>query len=568
MPSSSSSSSIHKPSESQSRSQSSRHSNSPSLANSHQISAATSTASNNNLTPTLPILISYLLASKRSLSSINLVQRATSILSEARFSIQSTTALLAQSIYLRQTLRSQVRILQALQVELEATAGHTHDEVRGLVRDLDEVDGRLEQAIGRLRGTRHEDVFTPRLPPVASGRIRRDDNGADKRNLDHDSTQASVGEEVPKETLHDFIDDQPVIDIRDGIKASLDDVERAKMDMEACSEALGREVETIEESIANTIPPKKGADHDTATNIDNSNLLTASGLRHLLQDLESHAHEMAGSLEDLVKHFDLCVTAIKHTEGYSGYIDNNTITSPDDNEAKHVLQDVADPHEIQDGLNLDLPPGLSSHQPEPQDKSPLSASEYSSLLTILATDNQDLDSIVTDLSDRNASMESTLDRILSWQAHTQRQSHNLSSAFDILESLGTRLPGYLREATRYATCWAEERVRIEDSMLGLQELTQVYERFSHAYDGLIVEAARRQNVEAQMGRIVEQARRQLGELYGQDMAERQGFLDKWRESLPSDVWSGLGEGPIRWDVVRLGGGAAGIGGGFQGGWGW
>ena len=80
----------------------------------------------------------------------------------------------------------------------------------------------------------------------------------------------------------------------------------------------------------------------------------------------------------------------------------------------------------------------------------------------------------------------------------------------------------------------------------------MYENFLTAYDGMIVEAARRRAVRKRMEKIAQEAQSQLDQLYEDDMNEREHFRAEQGEHLPSDIWHGLHVLPAQFGFQTLG----------------
>ena len=88
-------------------------------------------------------------------------------------------------------------------------------------------------------------------------------------------------------------------------------------------------------------------------------------------------------------------------------------------------------------------------------------------------------------------------------------------------------------------------------MTGLEELREVYEDFLGAYDGLIVEVARRRAVKNQMEKVVREAHAKLEKLYQDDAEERETFRAEKGDFLPSDIWPGLANPPPKFAMSRV-----------------
>ncbi|EXJ54519.1 hypothetical protein A1O7_09859 [Cladophialophora yegresii CBS 114405] len=436
------------------------------------------------------VLVSYLVASKRSLGSIHLVHRATTILSEARVSIESTTALLAKATYLRRSLTSQLKVLRGVQFELETAAQGIQLEFQAVIRELDETGARLLQCIDLLKQTKIEHAFK-----VATEGERQDVAG--------------------KDTLHDFVDDNGVETIKQAMEVAIDNVQNAQQEMNDSIQTLEVDLQSINE-VLNSRGDLSGTESEVQQPLNIAGTLTL---------LENHAHEMARGLESLVKHFDLCVTAIKHTEG-----------------GGEAVFQTMNAEEV-DAVGL----GMDELQAPAQ---PMNDEERIEMLQVLENDAQEVDEVVMELQDRNAEMETQLDKIHRWQERQENVYADVATAFKLLDKISGRLSGYVAETARHAMRWNEEKAKIEDGIGGMEELCEYYAHFLHAYDGLIVEVARRRTVKKQMERIVAEAHAQLEQMYESDRRLRLEFKTDHGEYLPSDIWCGVNTLPARYVITR------------------
>jgi autophagy-related protein 17 len=155
-----------------------------------------------------------------------------------------------------------------------------------------------------------------------------------------------------------------------------------------------------------------------------------------------------------------------------------------------------------------------------------------------------------EIQDRSAEMEAQLDQILVWKDKKEGRYEDFLGAFKLLEQVNARLPSYVSQSSAYSTKWSEERLKIEEGMTGLEDLRAVYENFLAAYDGLIVEVARRKAVKTQMEKVVREAQAKLEKLYEDDAADRDAFRIDQGDYLPSDIWPGLANPPPRYIISR------------------
>lgn len=440
-------------------------------------------------------LISYLVAAKRSLSSIHLVHRATTILSEARSAVEGTTGLIARTAYLRRSLASQLKILRGVQFELEGAAHGIRLEFQSVIKELDATEKKVAQCIGLLKATKVEDGF--------------------KRGTN--TSPAETTEQCPsgeKDSLYDFVDDRPVEELKDAMKAAIDNVQSAQQEIGQSIQTLEEDLQSINEVLSNKMETS-GTESE----------LQQPHVPGLLTLLESDAREMADSLQSLVKHFDLCVTAIKHTEGGDAAVAQTVQTN-------------------------DLPEGVGPEAFEAPAQ-PMTEEERVEMLHVLENDAAEVDDVVIEMQDRGADMEAQLDKILLWRERSEAFYNDVQTAFNLLEKVGGRLSSYVAETARQSARWAEERVKIEDGIAGMEDLCETYANFLHAYDGLIVEVARRRAVKKQMERVVQEAHARLDQLYEEDLAEREVFRTEKGDFLPGDIWPGVTSLPPRYSFSRL-----------------
>ena len=444
---------------------------------------------------TIETLISYLVAAKRSLSSIHNVHRANAIISEAKATVESTAALIARTTYLRRSLLSQLKILRGIQFELEGSAHSIKVGFDHVIKELDSAAGRLAQSVGILQQTRIEDAF--KMPGTGTASGEKPTDG--------------------KDTLHDFIEEQPVDTLKASMKEVIDSVQNDQHEMAKSIRILEDDLQAINELLGD----KQAALSATDSEIRQPNL------SKILRTLEDHAHEMAAGLESLVKHFDRCVAAIKHTEGAGDAVIRTM-------EEGNLPEDVADE-------NLGGP------------AQPMNEEERMGMFRVLEEDADMVDEEAMEIQDRNASMETQLDKVMVWRERSEVSHNDVAEAFRMLDAIGSGLSNHVAESARYSTRWAEDKAKIEDGIAGMEELCETYDSFLNAYDRLIVEAARRRSTKKQMERIVEEAHSKLEQLYDNDLSERELFRTEQGDFLPSDIWHGLHSLPPRFGFGRVDG---------------
>jgi autophagy-related protein 17 len=442
-------------------------------------------------------LIAHLLASKRSLTSIHHVHRATTILSRARSDLEATTILAARTTFLRRSLASQLKILRGVQFELEEIVHSSQAELSLMLKELDAAGKRLEETVHRLKDTKIEAGF------------RDADLAASGRSGD----QATI---ETKETLHDFVDAGPVEELKDHLKTSIDEVQQAKAEMDQSLQDFEEDLQAVNDALRGKI----------VNSPSSSSSFKPPNIPAILWTLENNAKEMATSLESLVQHFDLCVTAIHHA-GEGGV-------------------------EVAKNLEISkLPEGVSVEGLKSPTHS-IGEDEKREMMDVLHNDAAEVEDVVVEIQDRISQMEADLELIELWKEMKEGDNEEVMTCFQLLEQVGDRLPGYIKQSQAFVTRWSEERLKIEEGMGGLGDLKDVYRNFLGAYDGLIVEVARRKAVRNQMEKIMRDAQSRLRQLYDEDVEEREAFRLDQGEYLPMDIWSGLSDPPPMYAFSRIG----------------
>jgi autophagy-related protein 17 len=340
-------------------------------------------------------------------------------------------------------------------------------------------------------------------------------------------------------TLHDFVDGQGVDNLKSSIRNSIDQVQEAQKDFSYSISCFDSDLLAVEKAIASI----------TISSPSSSDVLE-SPIPSRLRSLESHAKEMAILLQSLGRHFDLCVTAIKHTDG--GGAAARSITG-------------------------DLPKGMdvmdrgSSGDDDGAPPEPITAEERENMLDVLSKDSAEVEDVVIEIRDRLAEMEVQFDPVSSHVSYLSGAHDDAIAAFQLLEEIGTRLPVYVSNSREYLVRWEDEKARIESRMEDLDGLREFYEGFLKAYDGLIIEVGRRRGVQVRMEAIAQEAMTRLEQLHDgtisfpvrdkslltrlsvtiEDAAEREAFRLDQGDFLPSDIWPSLSNPPPRYDVVPI-----------------
>ncbi|MCJ1364949.1 autophagy protein 17 [Acarospora aff. strigata] len=429
----------------------------------------------------LETLVSYLLASKRSLSSIDHVWRANEIVTSARTALEDIVLLRARTGFIQRGIDDQIKLLRTVRAGVMSVAREGQTEFKIVLKDLDDSEARLQQTLKQLRSTVVEAAFRP-------------------------------AEEEPKSLL-DFVDEQGVQAVMTSLKESIDAISDAHRELETSNDAFDEDLKAVKKGLRAEAGPDSSQEDFNAP------------IPSLLHSLESHAKEVAELLESLVRHNELCVTAVKHTEGGGAAVEELT----------HDLPRGLDIGKSNDGLTLQ----------------PVSHEEYQEMMVVLEKDANEVDEVVMEIRDRVTEMESHYEQIIAYNNKLNSGFDGTKVAFHLLEKVGSSLPGYIAHSRDFVTQLDQERSKINDRKAELEGLGDFYQGFLRAYDELIVEVGRRRAVQLKIERVVQDAVTKTKRLYEEDMAEREAFRQHQGDFLPSDIWPGLLNSPIEYDILPV-----------------
>ncbi len=265
---------------------------------------------------------------------------------------------------------------------------------------------------------------------------------------------------------------------------------------------------------------------------------------------------MAMLLTSLTTHFDLCVTAVRTTEGGAALA---RIKAAEVTQSQSGGEDVSISGVIAE---------QESHTPG---LVPASAEEREQMLSVVEQDAAEVGYVVQELDERLQSMEGDFGR-LDGQAARARLTHAAAlAAFRALEDVGSRLRGYVAAEAEFRQRWAAERATVREGMVAMDGLRAFYESYASSYDGLILEAERRRALEDKVLSIWRKARESVDRIAEVDRREREAFRHEVGDFLPTDLWPAMDDAMCRWEIIpvrdptgRGGRGGGGGGGGRDG----
>lgn len=309
------------------------------------------------------------------------------------------------------------------------------------MQELDAADARTKETIQALKDTKVEAAIRP--------------------------------DDEPSKVLHDFVDEQSVDGLTNIFRKCIDNTSEAQGTFATSNANFDSDLKTIRELI-HVISPRE----------------EPAGLSHIVstfRSLEAHATDMAQLLESLVHHYDLCMTALKHTEG-----------------GGEAVQKAA----------VDLPvdfPVESFHQDAPP--LPILPEERLEMMTVLEKDAAEVDEVVQEIRDHSSEMQAELKVVTTGLSYCNQEMDNLKNAIKLLDDIMTKLTDYVQAGFDLIASWNEQKGLIEEKLDELEGLRYFYDGFLNAYEGLLIEVSRRKSAEAKVKKVVHEAMTKLNKLH-------------------------------------------------------
>lgn len=266
------------------------------------------------------------------------------------------------------------------------------------------------------------------------------------------------------------------------------------------------------------------------TSSSQSNHDLSAPLADHIHALESHAQEIASLMDSLLRHFDRCVNAIRHTEGGYAAVKKAASSQPPGTEAVSVSGVMATDNE-------------SAHD------EPLSEEDRNGMLDVLGKDASEVEDVVMELMEFLAEMEIKHEAVQEHLSSLTTTYRDTTNAYHILEGVGARLSGYIIASQDFKTRWEETKIQIQEQLSELESMRLFYENYYSSYDSMILEVHRRKQCEEKVRSIMKRAMEQIDKVYDADMKEREGFRMDSGEYLPVDLFPGINTPAPKWDFV-------------------
>ena len=254
---------------------------------------------------------------------------------------------------------------------------------------------------------------------------------------------------------------------------------------------------------------------------------------HLLASLTRHSHDMAEHLSALTKHFDMCVTAVRTTEGGAALARRRAAEVTEGGDPVSISGVIAEQDASPDA-DLDI---------SPQDRA--------AVVQVVVQDAPEVDEVVAEIQAVLQQMESDFGALKEQTDQIRAAYVSTVAAFYVLEEIGARLQSYVDAEAEFAQRWEDEKAVVLDKLQEMDELRRFYERYASAYDSLLLEVERRRTVQDKIANTWRKAKEAVDRLSEGDRKEREHFRQEIGEFLPTDLWVGM-TGPIRrWEIVPV-----------------
>lgn len=416
-----------------------------------------------------------------------------------------------------------VRVLEDVRDSMDRVGEDSEAELQGVIASLDEANGRLMDALGKLRET----VVDAALQRAKDDTSTHSDIGADGDEDSNDGQGLERGR-----TLFTFIDPSKHETLQSSLRAQIDDFNTSRADLSTSLESFASHINVLH-SLLSPPPPSPGP--DLRPMLYDEPPASVTDLFHSMTD---NAATMAELLQSLVSHYDLCVTALKHTEG-GGEAAKNAVQQ----QRKSPYSSTSLP---QSKENLEESLYRRDHA------APISADERKEMLRVLEHDSEEVDSVVAELTNHASDLESAYEKLSARLRTARTRDATLRQVAGMLHEMqDIHLPSHIHSMRTFTQDWSRIAALIKNSTAKLEELSEFYAEFLEGYRRLLREIERREGVELQMRKIAEKAGREIERVRVGDVRAREAFMEEVGAVLPGELGEGLRERARVWEVRKV-----------------
>ena len=461
--------------------------------------------------PSLERLLQHFVAAKRSLGSTHYVWRANHLVTSSRSLLEEIAVLNAKNTFTRRGVDEQIDTLYAIRDGIVGAGDESGAEFTETIGSLDKANNRLQRTLESLRKM------------VVDASLQRTTKHEEHDAESQDGDVLNLDTRQEKKTLYQFIDEVKHTELQSSLRALIDSFNDARADFDDDIGKFSHSLKTISELLSDN--PLSPGPADKPTIYDEP----PPTIPQLFHGVESHATEMATLLQSLVAHYDLCVTALKHTEG-GGEAAARAIQQADDELTKNAS-------------------GIEASLYRKKVAETMSDEERSEMLRVLENDAQEVEDVIADIKDRNGEQESQHEQLSRHARKAWERNRVLREVLEMLHKMkDIHLPAHLHALRTFQSSWRTIQASIASQTAALASLSGYYDRFLYGYAQLLREVDRRKAAESQMRKVVHKANKELHRLGEADRNARQDFLDEVGDYLPGDIWPGIREEGVGWEV--------------------
>lgn len=334
---------------------------------------------------------------------------------------------------------------------------------------LDTADDAVNDALQQLREIQIDPHLQAQLatdnPIKAPGPPAGSSKDSSKGSLKADTGHQSRPPSQPKDqtqTLYALVSPTPLETIRSQIRQHIDAITAATASITSVINTLASHTTTVHRTLDS---PEDDAESQHIS-------LEKSAIREIFTTLEDKASESAQSLQSLITHYDLCVKAVRNTEGGG---------------------EAVSTHDGVEGERLDV-----------QGDEPLiSEEERVELLAVISKDAGEVDDVVSEIDDAGREMEVLSGELSEHLLYLQSESQRLDKAKRLLEACAPELKGCGRAGEVFWRTMEGELEGIREGLRGLEEVGRGFGGFREGYGRMVGELGRRGEFERRMGRMYE-----------------------------------------------------------------
>ncbi|KAK9467474.1 autophagy-related protein 17 [Lipomyces arxii] len=171
------------------------------------------------------------------------------------------------------------------------------------------------------------------------------------------------------------------------------------------------------------------------------------------------------------------------------------------------------------------------------------------LVEVLRDDASQVDGVVDELRQRLVDIEVSSDSIKSFLVEASNGYKLTSKLCGDIGQYQEQLEGHLLAAQKFSSSVSNYFDRRNSLLDELNSLVSYYEQFMHSYDALVLEVIRRKNAQKTMEKVARDALAKLEAIYEEEVTSRKLFRQRNGDYLPSDLWPGLSDPPIGYEII-------------------